>query len=56
MQQTRKSASNIPFIIILLDSGFNMDKFSVRDVAELLQGEGIPEMILDHFVGKNFVY
>ena len=32
-----------------------MDKFSVKDVTELLQGEGIPEMLLHHFAGMNFV-
>ena len=26
-----------------------MNKFSVRDVTELLRGEGIPEMLLDYF-------
>ena len=31
-----------------------MDKFSVRDVTKLLRGEGIPEMLLDHFAGMNF--
>ena len=34
---------------------YGMDKFSVRDVTELLRGEGIPEMLLDHFAGMNFV-
>lgn len=30
-----------------------MEKYSTRDVTELLRQEGLPEMLLDHLAGMN---
>ena len=33
-----------------------MEKYSTRDVTELLRQEGLPEMLLDHLAGMNKIY